>query len=543
MSLEPGQTLLVAVSQNGGSLWLLDWSPSATVPFLGDAQTAWRAAAIALQRSIPLMWRSLRRWVQPMPHATHVASKPFVPGHVVIEESLNQGSFGLSFLLALASKVSGLALPADVIASAALDADGRLAPVPGDGLDAKVSVIAAAAPHVRRLLVAANQEDGLVYAPISGLDVVRIVDARAAIDLVFPGIGEVLAGEMSDPAGRERAIDTLFRMAAESSAQGLVSWRVIADTAERALTLPGVAHDPWDGWRLQLAQAVAARHEGRFVRLAFPPDTHFPTAVRPAQLRPVIAAHLVQHAADWAQPAPAEVLAWLEAHAQHVPLDDAYPAHLRLIGARARLLAITGRPADALAEQRALVGAWLVSDPIDEVTYPLSEWFRLAGALRDAAAFEAAEATLEAAQFGANLDGLAFVELARARAAIALGDLVKAEAILGSFGSWHGRLVDQLRVASARMRAQIARARGDAAAVEAARAEVAGSGLPPTQVTQTLALMALDDALHGGDAVTAERAVAELVAVEPQPTRLLLAHRDPAEWPSAPELVSRLYPY
>ena len=98
--------------------------------------------------------------------------------------------------------------------------------------------------------------------------------------------------------------------------------------------------------------------------------------------------------------------------------NAAFEPHLKLLGALGRLWAVTGRPELALQTAGEAAHGFLDRQAFDEISYPLSEWYRLAGALTDRAAFAEAEAMRDTVEGrgGLGLDGNAYVTLSRARA-------------------------------------------------------------------------------------------------------------------------------
>ena len=98
--------------------------------------------------------------------------------------------------------------------------------------------------------------------------------------------------------------------------------------------------------------------------------------------------------------------------AQRLGLSSSAVSH-----ALARLQAVTGRTKDALASQERLAHAFADIYADGDIAYPLSEWARLAGALRDAASLERAQAFHEQMLGAGSYRGLGprYVELALIR--------------------------------------------------------------------------------------------------------------------------------
>lgn len=539
----PGQTQLLAVSLDRGSLWLLDpGAPDADIDFLRAAEQAWSDASFALPRSIPLLTRPLGELTRVVPRARHLATDVRV-GHVRPARALDDTSFGLSFVLSLASQATGLPLPNHLVASAAVDSTGATSGV--GGMEAKVACLARTAPHVRTLLVADGQQrrdpDAMYLAAGAGISVESVRHASQAIAIALPGIGARLAELANDDTAREALIESIYRLAIDSPNAGLVSWRVVAETAEHVAALAHGRCDGWSQWRLEASRAFASRHESPDAPHPCPWPAPDELALQPPPFRQYVAANIVQHAADCGTPPAREVLEWAEGLGFFPHRRDAFPADLRTLGARARLWAVAGRPEDALGAQAELTSAWIARGQLTQTTYTLSEWFRLAGALEDGDAFDAASRAQARVEFEADLGGGAvYVALARALAAARLGRGDEAASQLN--GCWldAARTPLYLRLQGQRILARVALASDDAAAA-AAIAE----GLRDTDPDTILArrLIELDVCIKTGASDMAREALAAIVAMGSQALKSLRAGRDVVKWPNEAEYVLRFFPY
>ena len=198
-----------AVTLRGGTvaLWALTSNVPANVPAtlhraaLGaEATASWHAAVLALPRSLPVLWRDLRELAQHPPVPLHLCSHLAEPGIERRDRVVDGGSFGLAFLLQLASRVLSLPLPPDLIASVAIDELGRTSRV--DGLFEKLDGIATLAPRISRVLVAASQHDE-VRISAGRLQLVPVRTAAQALEVVFgDALGIRLAEAGSDDARR-----------------------------------------------------------------------------------------------------------------------------------------------------------------------------------------------------------------------------------------------------------------------------------------------------------------------------------------------------
>jgi hypothetical protein len=110
------------------------------------------------------------------------------------------------------------------------------------------------------------------------------------------------------------------------------------------------------------------------------------------------------------------------AFVQLVRGPDAFPEHLRLAGALGRLAATRGRLDDALDLQFEAAEGWLTRPELhQEVSYPLSEAFRLASVLESHVALDVAERLrARAVRAGALSPSSPWVESSRARALVIL---------------------------------------------------------------------------------------------------------------------------
>ncbi len=432
-ALPPGAVPLVAVQVQGPSIGhllrlRLDEAPSSgRVEFGAKAERAWRTVAIALPRSLPVLWHDVRG----------VANRPHVAEPIVSWAAENENailtvrdvdgeSFGLAFLLAMASRLLGSAVPADLIATGGVSPDGRVTPVGGVAL--KCRTVEARAPRIRRILVPAEQEEEARAAVGAGgqLEFVAVKSASQAVLTVF---GEEFRDwfrkeRWVDPKRRTEIVDFYFR-AALRGRQSYVDWVPLAQGAGDILSTWNL--DGLEQWRLELARGVADRHSGGRHTIRVPSPDELASFPLPMQVS--LVTQLVQHSADVGAPAEDEleplVREWLE-----LPIESGFKEHLALRGAWARRNAVCGRPREALLAQRDLAYAFVDRVLYEETSHQLSEWFRLAGALTvydDGLSAEEARRLAEEAEelrsyvrarAGLEPSGEVFVDLARARGRI-----------------------------------------------------------------------------------------------------------------------------
>jgi hypothetical protein len=434
-ALPAGRAPAVTVRGDTVTLWCLDADtrtdavPYGDAPGFGrlplgpDARVSWRAAALALTRSLPVPWRSVHDASRALPVGTFLRSH--LDGARLEERQrvLDGPSFGLAFFLLLASRVLDLPLPDDVIAIAGVDERGHVLPV--DAVQAKTAGLAALAPSIRRVIVCVDQVSDANAAGETGLEIIGVTGAADALvrlhDQVLP---DRLVDAGIDAERRAELVDAFFRLALAGRGPAL-NWSPIERGAAIALREWPLVDD--QEYRLQFASAVAARHDRNAGELPLPDEMASPRAWlerQPAPIRLALLTHLVQQSADAGTP-PWPKTEALALRALPPRFEDALLPHLQLMGALARLWAITGREVTALVVDRRLARAFAEAFAEEDVSWPLAEVFRLSGVLHDRGAFEDAEDLREQVLTvgGLAARGAPHVELARARALVMLGRL------------------------------------------------------------------------------------------------------------------------
>lgn len=530
------------------SLWHLQSASTARpvppgfahVPFGREAQASWHAAALALPRSLPVLWRSVHDAARDLPVATFLRSHLEAAGFEERDRVLDGPSFGLTFFLLLASVVLEEPMPEDTAASAALDERGRLHPV--DALDRKIAGLVAMAPSIRRIVVAAAQHDEARAAAGDHVEVIGAASAAEALERVYgPRLADHLITRGTDPERRAELVDSFFRLALVGRGAA-VDWSPVERGA--ALALEAWELDEDQRYRLAFARAVAARHERNAGELPLPGDPHAEAwlARQPAPLRLALLTHLVQQSADSGTPPPAETEA-LARRALPGDIHEALVPHLKLRGALARLQAVTGREAEALAAQRQLAEALAAVFAEHEVSFPLAEWFRLAGVLGDGDAFDAACEFARRVATSGNLQpaGKPYVALAEGRSRVLLSradaSTVSAlQALSGDLG-----IPAHVRWSARRwLAAAVRRVQGEEAgrrALHALLADARTQAESSTPAARYAVLAELDAAIHAADLHRAQTLCARLHELDPGPVgHLLRVSPDPVR-------IARLYPY
>ncbi len=326
-------------------------------------------------------------------------------------------SFGLGWLLGLASRCAGVPVPRHVIASATIDAAGKLGRV--GGVEHKLRVIDEWALGITHVFVAAEQVDEWRAAASTRSRSLEIVGCEKAAELHLLISGKAQIEDMATPR-RGPWVRSMFNLAADIG--GRTDWLPVDRATDLALETWGHELDEQQHWQLHFANAVSARHENRHVELELPPAGFLESkALTPAMAAKVIA-NLIAHATDIGSPPAGEVLAlstrWID---EHPNLERT----ARVIGAEARLWSRVGQFERALDMQRKVARDFARSGDFSEISFQLTEWYRLAGCmgapdglqvLREADAFIDLHQALEHGGEGRD-----FVTLCRARACIQLG--------------------------------------------------------------------------------------------------------------------------
>lgn len=541
-TLAPGEAPVVAVSDAATSLWVMTAARRAAgrpTEWGNDALAAWDRATIAVPRSLPLLWASVQTSAAHPPLAYHLASWPR-PNHSGLPEPLlDRPSFGLSFALAITSRLFNQALPSDLIASAQVGSDGRVSAIAG--LADKLEGIRALAPRITRVLIAADQEEASFEG--CGLTIKRVASVAAAVTYAF---GDRRLAELLVEAGRNRSarselVASFFRLIADGRG-AIVDWTPVESAAALALA---EWDDLTDDERIELkfARAVAARHEDNRGELSIPPATWF--AGKPMPLRVGLIANLVQQAADTGVPAAADVERL--AHAYVTGAHNAHVPQLKLLGALGRLWAVNGRPLDAMRVQENVAEAFFASFEQEQVSYPLTEWYRLAGACGDSLAWTRAEEMRRRIRLigGFGRHAKPYVDLARARSQIRLGltDGDDPGRTLRELGD-DADIPVHVRWSALRWRVYLGDALEDPelseTVVRVLDAAVEAGGRGASQALLFRTLVELDRLIRLGALDSARTTLGTLASLEPGPIdQLIAAAPESAE----PGYVATFYPY
>jgi hypothetical protein len=294
-------------------------------------------------------------------------------------------------------------------------------------------------------------------------------------------------------------------------------------------------------YMLDFAGAVAARHERNEGVLPLPTAEFLESC--PVEIAARVLAHLVQHAADTGAPDPEAVRRASQPYRAPSP-RLAYLSQLRLEGALARLDAVTGQPRRALVTHRALADLFLDSDLPGEVSFPLSEAYRLAGVLGDRAAFDECERTAARtdAMGGLGLEGSPYVRLARGQALARLGEHAAASDDLSPLAV-SAELPAHVRWCAVRWLLQCGGVLESSDITTRAEDALAAAATDPPRVAHAAhvqrALVSLDRGLRGGKEGTAA-ALDTMRELEAGMVTLLLRWTTPGDEAGH---VARHYPY
>ena len=420
-AMRVGSVLLVAVTDSSVSLWGLDLSGADTV-LAARARVAWDAALSAFVRVAKVLWQAPDPLLRTEVFCRKVASLVW-PGHCEPDErtvgAIDGLSFGLPFLLSVASRLFEVPVPADVAATGAIEPDGSVHAV--EAVSNKTRALIEKARGVRRWLVPAeNADEAREAAHDSDLEVVPVSSASDALEVVFGDAPDRRLQEvLAEPESRGELVRRLFCLACEQSQLDL-DWAAVAQAAGQVAAASGLSQE--DAFLVKVSRAVALRHsENALGDMPVPSEQEL--GAFPAPVRCVLVRQLVQHSADTGVPTfeEAEALAMRTL----VRGPEAFREHLMLLGAWGRLLAVCGRPEEALAAELEAVEGLLQRFAWSEVSRPLAMGLRLAGALADTARYERLERLLRSLESGALLSAqdLRFVYLANGAACISMGRL------------------------------------------------------------------------------------------------------------------------
>jgi hypothetical protein len=379
-----GRAIVLTVGDSQRSAWMLSTDGSrAHADHAALAQSAKRA----VERAHRLLAERTRLAWRPLPAVSEVLltrlDTVYTTGSVQRRLPVEGDSLGLSTVLALASTLYGQPVPADIVASAAVDAQGALGEV--GRITDKVRTIRDCLPRVRRVVVAAGQVEawkGAVLECAAGsLEIVGFKTAWAAVEALLDPVTSL---EQTEEAHQPDVLHALANTLKEGRS-AVLTWRPVARAVRHMRQCWRLSED--QRAEADLVLLVAQRYAGEVT----PADVDIDTVIgwvgrRHIMARLPLLAHLVQHHATYGLDMPPALASLVE------PMLDAdvHPFAYKVRGAWARWLAADGQAAAALTIQRRIVEDLVQGMEETEASYGLAEWMRLAGALGDSAAFDAA---------------------------------------------------------------------------------------------------------------------------------------------------------
>ena len=389
----PGSVLLVAAADKYSTLWVLqerlpgsNGEPLVCYEFGPVADEAWRTAVALLPRVSPVLWRNVGRGDLNSRQALRIGLLRKPNSAFQFDHMLEGSSFGLSFLLALASEALDLRIPQQFAASAMIDAYGHLSAV--DSLIDKVAVLNESAPWVTTLLVAENQLDVERCAALyPSILIQRIEHARDALSLVFHNaLDEPIAAGATGLERRAHLIVSFLRLALEPD-HTVTDWTPFSRAIDAALTQWRDNLSEHDDRTLRFVRAVFNRRHGVAESLGLPEQDWLERFPRPVRL--AIVSKFVLHSAHTRGPRPEQI----EQLARELlaAATEAHSADLKLQSALGRLLAVTGRPSEALQLQEDVISGFYDRYRHDQAGEALAECYRLAAALKDSDALRRIE--------------------------------------------------------------------------------------------------------------------------------------------------------
>jgi hypothetical protein len=211
-----------------------------------------------------VLWGSLNEATTAPRYATFVDNFSLTENECPAPDpSIDGDSFGLPFVLALASRVLGLPFVREFASTGVVDAYGAVTEI--DGLLEKAQALRSARPDVRFLLVPAEQNAEDIAATqqsCKGLEIVPVASCSKAYAWAFnpAGLSKALIRRGHEPAEREELVEKFFELTL-SLKSDVVSWAPIARAADLALR-KWRALDSFHKWQLRVAREVALRHAG-----------------------------------------------------------------------------------------------------------------------------------------------------------------------------------------------------------------------------------------------------------------------------------------
>jgi hypothetical protein len=281
-----GEVLLVSVSaeEPREALWRLAWRRRRSdrgAPFGDRAQASMHRVAQLASGVVPHLHS-----VTPTRELPSVASFVCKRGEGR-DIQLDDRSYELSMLLAVASRLMERPVPKRFAASATIEDGGVLGRV--EGLDRKLSMIAENALAIETVLVAKDQETGAneyIQRQAWPIRAVGLETCQEAIELVFSAALEAAPPHWDDAAVRGGVVESLIDLCRAGAS--VLDWRAVVRTGE---WLQRETLEARQRARVEVATLIARRHANHS-------SIEIPWNDRLCQRDLVMAAHMVQAAAD-----------------------------------------------------------------------------------------------------------------------------------------------------------------------------------------------------------------------------------------------------
>jgi len=421
---EPGQVLLLTTAASRDELHLFDPASvnrsgrrTPRIPLGFDATSAWNAAAASVPSALRVIWQSVTS-TRKMPFRTagqlccyRIAELARSAERV---EQYDGPSFGLPFALSVASLLTGLRVPEDLVATGAIDDSGQVHGV--DGLARKIALVSATAPRIRDVMVPHTDiRMATTIAARFGLRVIGVQSVRDALESTWGrnAAARRLAEQTSEVAARSRMIEGMFDLVMQPPADE--PWAPLSRGARLVRRTAGARLRADESSKLDIVIAVFQRHVADRGSLPILKAEWLEKYSAPDRIRIV-----TQFTQQWADAGVNDAKAARSLASRHLPTEqrDRYESHVKLQGALGRLLAVTGEPEEALRLEREAAIWWLARRLFAEVSKPLCVWYRLAGALARPDEYGAAEEVYQHELVRHHTN--AFLEVERAAARIRL---------------------------------------------------------------------------------------------------------------------------
>ena len=424
-----GTALLVTLDRNAagqgstGTLWRINARPAPRQAQLTELEASARdahdRARAALLPALPVLWGAVRKehlpqceieWLETVDLTTGVSRKPLpIP-------PITGPSLAAATALALASHLLEVPVDTHVVVSADLDLEGRLIAV--EGVAEKAALVQRLVPGARFITAASDPNVGQP-PPALPTTVETANSLKVLVGRAFPDVHALVKARLKTRGPqnllREMEHNILvkqdcglgwapFRDACATAA-GLLSSEEAGGPESQSATLLG-----WLG-------RIADRHLGGRQPLGDTPWAALESLPMDRLLH--YYAHLAQHSADTGDPAPS-ALEPCDKLLLATPRTAWLQDHRRIAGALSRARAVTGPLADEMRAQRLLAEETWDAGCLDQLSFPLSAWLRLAGACNDVESFGAALRFRQETGALHSPDGTRFLDLAQGLSAALL---------------------------------------------------------------------------------------------------------------------------